>query len=295
MAYDRYDTRRDQERGRYSDHDRERYQGRGSDEDRGFFERAGDEIASWFGDDDAERRREDGPMGRGRGRDNDRFQSRSSGGDWDRSDRAISSRDSRSGYGGGNDRGYRSSGYGGSDYERRDFERSGSGQPERSWGRGEHRRSESGTGRDHDPNYQSWRERQLDELDRDYEEYRRERQEKFESDFGKWRQNRQQKRGLLGQIREHMDVTGSDGETIGKVDCVKGDRIVLTKSDSEDNRHHSIKCTTIDTVEGDQVRLDIPAEEAKSRWKDEDERGFFRSEEEDRDVNLERSFSGTYR
>src|SRR4051794_19232956 len=68
MAYDRYDTRdapRD-ERSRWSDDgnrergwDRDR--GRGS-EDRGFFERAGDEIASWFGDDDAERRRRSDQM-----------------------------------------------------------------------------------------------------------------------------------------------------------------------------------------------------------------------------------------
>jgi osmotically-inducible protein OsmY len=42
--------------------------GRGSredDEDRGFFERAGDEVRSWFGDEDAERRREQ-DMGEGR-------------------------------------------------------------------------------------------------------------------------------------------------------------------------------------------------------------------------------------
>ena len=62
MAYDRYDTRnapRD-ERSRWSeDHysDRDRQRERGGRDDRGFFERAGDEIASWFGDDDAERRR----------------------------------------------------------------------------------------------------------------------------------------------------------------------------------------------------------------------------------------------
>ena len=61
MAYDRYDTR--DERSRWSDDDRysDRDRGwRGDDRsrgDRGFFERAGDEIASWFGDDDAERRR----------------------------------------------------------------------------------------------------------------------------------------------------------------------------------------------------------------------------------------------
>ena len=32
--------------------------GPGRDDDRGFFDRAGDELRSWFGDDDAQRRRE---------------------------------------------------------------------------------------------------------------------------------------------------------------------------------------------------------------------------------------------
>lgn len=39
----------------------------GSDEERGFFERAGDEVASWFGDEDAARRREEDSRHRGRG------------------------------------------------------------------------------------------------------------------------------------------------------------------------------------------------------------------------------------
>src|SRR3954470_6350150 len=52
MAYDRYDPRDERSRWRG-----ERHQDRGPGEDRGFFERAGDEIASWFGDDEAERRR----------------------------------------------------------------------------------------------------------------------------------------------------------------------------------------------------------------------------------------------
>jgi osmotically-inducible protein OsmY len=60
--------------GRGDDRSSTGYFGRGSrdyNEDRGFFERAGDEIRSWFGDDDADRRRErDMPSGehhRGRG------------------------------------------------------------------------------------------------------------------------------------------------------------------------------------------------------------------------------------
>ena len=51
MANERSD--RDQ-RSRYEQRERG---GRDSG-DRGFFERAGDEISSWFGDDEAERRRE---------------------------------------------------------------------------------------------------------------------------------------------------------------------------------------------------------------------------------------------
>jgi hypothetical protein len=98
-------------------------------------------------------------------------------------------------------------------------------------------------------------------------------------------------------------VVGSDGETVGKVDCVRGDQVVLTKGDSPDNRHHAIDCSMVETVEGDQVRLDIPAEEAKSRWEDvgDHDRGFFGrgSERSNRDrdeeeTNLNRSFSGTY-
>lgn len=66
MAYDRYDTRdapRD-ERSRWSD---DRYENRdhGRRDERGFFERAGDEIASWFGDDDAARRRQQDHRGAG--------------------------------------------------------------------------------------------------------------------------------------------------------------------------------------------------------------------------------------
>ena len=53
MAYDRYEGRRGwrEPGGRFSDDFRNR------EDERGFFERAGDEVASWFGDDEAERRR----------------------------------------------------------------------------------------------------------------------------------------------------------------------------------------------------------------------------------------------
>src|SRR5262245_35815476 len=117
MAYDRYDPRdrsRD-ERSRWRD-DRDEGRGYATREDRGFFERAGDEIASWFGDDDAERRRrEDARMG-DRGWQPDR--PRSAFGrdrDWDRSSRFYDE-----------DRGYGRSafgGFGGGDYRPRRSER----------------------------------------------------------------------------------------------------------------------------------------------------------------------------
>ncbi len=370
MAYNHYDDRRD----RSPDYDRSERSG-GRRDERGFFERAGDEIASWFGDDEAERRRrEDERMNRDRdmNRDYDRG-GWSRGPDYDRgygmtrdyrSTNPRSSRDyERMGYGGqdrdysargrmgspqnsdymsptgpsfgyggrygaGTDSGYGSGGYGseyrGGEYDRddrdrersrwrgrdRDRERSRDYRPmtgdyarsQSPWGRDDYRNTSfAGSGRDSDRHYHSWRQRQLDELDSDYDRYNRERQERFENDFGSWRQTRQTKRGRLGSIREHMDVVGSDGETIGKVDKVRGDQVILTKADSPDNRHHAIDCSMIETVEGDQVRLEMPAEEAKSRWEDADNRGFFgrdddRSERSgpDHEANLNRSFAGTY-
>jgi hypothetical protein len=315
MAYDRYENRR----GRM-DYDR------GRRDERGFFERAGDEVASWFGDEDAERRRrEDERMNRagswGQGRDQeDRDRGRSH--DEPRSSRPMnwtsSDRDYRSGYAGydrdyssrgssvagsgagfiggygeGTSRGYGNSGYGSGrpEIERRDYERSQS-----PWGRDEYRRtSYAGSARDIDSDYDAWCRRQLDQFDRDYDDYHRERQQRFDREFGTWRESRQRKRALLGQVREHMDVVGSDGETVGKVDCVRGDRIVLTKGDSDDNRHHSLNCSMIETIENDQVKLDMPAQEAKSRFRDEEDRGFFgRGEDRDEETNLNRSFAGTY-
>ena len=362
MAYDRYDNRR--EHGwRGSDHG-----DRGGRDDRGFFERAGDEISSWFGSDEDDRHRgRDERMGRGMNRgggwsreehgwggdpqqDRDRYayrgSSRGGSGRWSGDDNrgegrqdhergssrpmnwTSSNRDYRSGssnfgsggrdyagYGAGSAGGYGSGGFGG-DFDRGersyrpmagDYSRSSGGydRSQSPWGRDDYRNtSYAGSSRDNDRHYHSWRQQQLDELDRDYDHYCRERQDRFESDFGSWRNQRMQKRQQLGGIREHMDVVGSDGESIGKVDKVAGDRIILTKSDADDNRHHWIDCSMIETIEGEQVRLSMPAEEAKSRWHDVEsgsgDRGMFgthRSGRDDReeDVSLERSFSGTYR
>jgi hypothetical protein len=171
------------------------------------------------------------------------------------------------------------------------------------YGRDEYRRTSfAGSpdrSREFDPHYHSWRQRQLSELDRDYDDYRRENQSRFEDDFTGWRQRRQQKRGLLVQIREHMEVVGSDNEHVGTIDRVAGDRIILTKSDPESGgAHHSLSCSDIDRVEGDRVVLDLNAEKARQRWRDESRsRALFEREDQGEmgPRMLDRSFEGTYR
>jgi len=324
MAYDRYDPR--DERPRWRD---ERFAGRdrGSREDRGFFERAGDEIASWFGDDDAERRHDDQRMegpDRGFGRDRDwrreEERGRLSGrerdfyrGRFDRDEDRRFGRDSYRGFSGGE--GYRSrrelggspnfessyrpmvGGYTAAESlsEAEDYPRGRFGR--RGW-------DEDGRARDdlagsRDPHYHSWRQRQLDELDRDYDDYRRENQARFESEFGSWRERRMQKRSLLSQIREHMEVVGNDDAHVGTVDRVAGDRLILAKSDPDSGGvHHSLSCSDLDRVEGDRIILDCSAEQAKQRWRDESRsRALFEREDQGEmgDRALNRSFEGTYR
>jgi hypothetical protein len=378
MAYDRYDTRdapRD-ERSRWSG---DRNQDRGRD-DRGFWDRASDEVASWFGDDDAERRRRQDQMreerdrgssgrrsdehsafGRGWGDDSDRSQNRDYdrgyGRDWDRdrssrgeSDDGFHDRGWERGQGRGysaserdynpswqrgrsNERGrepdqdrnrsYRpmAGDYGrGSDHESGQFFAAsgyGRGEPRLGEDRRELDRSQSPYGRDpyrrtsfagsrdrssdrdYDPDYRSWRDSHMSELDRDYDDYRRENQSRFGHDFAGWREQRKHKRGLLNQVHEHMEVVGNDDEHVGTVDKVAGDRLILTKSDKDaDGHHHSLSCSDIDRVDGNRVILDCSAEDAKHRWRDESrDRGLHEREDQGEmgPRNLNRSFEGTYR
>ncbi|MEO6217209.1 MAG: DUF2171 domain-containing protein [Sphingomonas sp.] len=196
-------------------------------QDRDFFSRAGDEVRSWFGDDEAERRRE---------------------------------------------------------LDARYDDRLSEGSPR-------------------DTDYHSWRRSQIAALDRDYDEYRRENRSKFNTEFGSWRTERQTQRGALSKVTEHMEVIGSDGAHVGTVDKVSGDRILLTKSDSDaGGRHHSIPSRWIDSVD-DKVTIRKTAEDAKAHWRDEERNGAFFNEDgshrTDKDDGsgphiLNRSFSGTY-
>lgn len=151
--------------------------------------------------------------------------------------------------------------------------------------------------RDHDPHYQQWRNQQIQSLDSDYDEYRREHQSRFEQDFGNWRSKRTEQRQSLSKVSEHMEVVGSDGQHIGTVDKVAGDRIILTKNDENAGGiHHSIPCGWIEKVE-DKVTVSKTREEAMRQWRDEERnRALFEPENSGSPGPhvLNRSFSGTY-
>jgi hypothetical protein len=285
--YDRFGRPRGErgDRGRYDEPRDPRYRRDHDDDDRGFFERAGDEVRSWFGDEEAERRRrldereyERERMARDRGYEGSRWRDRNhdddrwmGGGYVSPSRNRFFAGDSAGDYGAG--RGAGSTG---------------------SWGLG------AGSDRQtwaHDP-YRSYRDRQMYEFDRDYDEYRREHQSKFEQDFGTWREGRQQQRQSLRQAKPEQEVVGSDGQHIGTVDKVAGDRIILTKKDADaGGHHHSIPCSWITNV-GDKVEINKTADEAHKQWRDEENRSAFLGEENrERDEGphyLNRSFSGTY-
>ncbi|KQM85104.1 hypothetical protein ASE67_15665 [Sphingomonas sp. Leaf23] len=165
--------------------------------DRGFLARAGDEVRSWFGDEDAERRRE---------RDQ-------------RYDEQMARYDDRH-----------------SDHA-----------------------------------YRSWRDTQVSAFDRDYDEYRQENSQRFQSEFSAFRTERQTQRDSLNQVTEHMEVVGSDDEHVGTVDKVRGDRIILTKTDKDaGGHHHSIPSRWVSSVDG-KVKLRKTASEAKQAWRDEEQ------------------------
>ena len=66
------------------------------------------------------------------------------------------------------------------------------------------------------------------------------------------------------QIMEHMEVVGSDGLHVGTVDHMEGDtRIKLTKTDSQDGRHHYLASHLVERVDT-RVHLKIPAASAPS-------------------------------
>jgi hypothetical protein len=69
------------------------------------------------------------------------------------------------------------------------------------------------------------------------------------------------------QIGEHFEVVGADGQHVGTVDHVLGDKIELTKKDpAAEGHHHLIPVDWAASVAGNTVTLAISAHEAMERW-----------------------------
>jgi hypothetical protein len=69
----------------------------------------------------------------------------------------------------------------------------------------------------------------------------------------------------VSEIKEHMEVVGSDGGHVGTVDKIEGDtRIKLTKKDpASGGTHHYLPIDAVETIEGGKLRLDRSAADAK--------------------------------
>lgn len=70
---------------------------------------------------------------------------------------------------------------------------------------------------------------------------------------------------IAAQIRPRMEVFGSDGAKLGKVDRVEGDRLRFAAEDwrgKDPGSAHFLPLDQIGSIEGDRVRLTTSAERA---------------------------------
>lgn len=66
----------------------------------------------------------------------------------------------------------------------------------------------------------------------------------------------------LSQIKEHTPIMGADGVHVGTVDHVEPHRLKLTKTDSNDGKHHYISTGLIADIEDGTIRLSANADVA---------------------------------
>ncbi len=54
---------------------------------------------------------------------------------------------------------------------------------------------------------------------------------------------------MKGMITEHLQIKDVNGEHVGTVDHLDGDRIKLTRSDSADGQHHYLSLDDVQSVD----------------------------------------------
>ena len=70
-------------------------------------------------------------------------------------------------------------------------------------------------------------------------------------------------------IREHLEVIGSDGGHVGRVDHLVGDDIELAMLDLGSGlKHHLIPLSWVDDVVDEKVRLNLTKDAAKAAWRE---------------------------
>jgi len=68
-------------------------------------------------------------------------------------------------------------------------------------------------------------------------------------------------------VREHMEVMGSDGQCVGRVDGLEGSSIKLTReAPGTDGEHHYVPFTWVAAVDEKAVYLTVTSDEAREEW-----------------------------
>lgn len=57
------------------------------------------------------------------------------------------------------------------------------------------------------------------------------------------------------RIKEHMEVADANGQHVGTVDEVEGDKIKLTKSDSAENTHRFLMMDDVEKIDDNRIYL----------------------------------------
>jgi hypothetical protein len=63
-------------------------------------------------------------------------------------------------------------------------------------------------------------------------------------------------------VKEHMEVVGSDSQRVGTVNKIEGDHIKLNKKDSSDGQYHFVEKHLVSGIVGKKVKLSVKATEA---------------------------------
>lgn len=72
---------------------------------------------------------------------------------------------------------------------------------------------------------------------------------------------------FVEQIKEGQRVIGADGGHVGTIDGLSGQLLKLKKNDPESSgAHHYLDLGLVVAVEGETIKLIVPAAEAKERW-----------------------------